>query len=114
MAMPIWLMGPDGDLLYYNEPAESILGASFDESGPMPGDELAERFLTTAWDGSPLSADELPINIALKKRKPAHLPMRIQGLDGIFRKIEVTAFPIIGREGRHLGAVAIFWEAGSE
>jgi hypothetical protein len=40
--------------------------------------------------------------------------MRIQGLDGIWRMIEVTAFPIIGQGDRHLGAVAIFWETESE
>jgi PAS domain-containing protein len=114
LAMPIWLMGPDGELLYYNEPAEPILGRSFDEAGPMPGKELSEMFLTTAGDGSPLNASELPINIALTQRKPAHLPMRIQGLDGIWRMIEVTAFPIIGQGGQNLGAVAIFWESGSE
>jgi hypothetical protein len=31
--------------------------------------------------------------------------------DGVWRKIEVTAFPVEGQGGRHLGAVAIFWEA---
>ncbi len=114
LEMPIWLMGSDGELLYYNEPAEPILGRRFDEAGPMPGEELSTMFLTTAEDGSPIDANDLPINIALTKRRPAHLPMRIQGLDGIWRMIEVTAFPIEGQGGRHLGAVAIFWETDSE
>ncbi len=114
LEMPIWLMGSDGELLYYNEPAEPILGRRFDEAGPMPGEELSAMFLTTAEDGSPIDASELPINIALTKRRPAHLPMRIRGLDGIWRMIEVTAFPIKGQGGRHLGAVAIFWEIESE
>ena len=114
MAMPIWVMGLDSELLYCNEAAEKILGASFDEVGPMPGKELAERFFTTTEDGLPLDTNELPINIALTKQKPAYLPMRIQGLDGILRMIEVTAFPIMGQGGQHLGAVAIFWETENE
>lgn len=114
LEMPIWLMGSDGELLFYNEPAEPILGRRFDEAGPMPGEELSAMFLTTAEDGSPIDASDLPINIALTKSRPAHLPMRIRGLDGIWRMIEVTAFPIKGQEGRHLGAVAIFWETESE
>ena len=114
MVMPIWFMGPDGELLYYNEPAEPILGRRFDEAGPMQSEELSKMFSTTAEDGSPIDASDLPINIALTKRRPAHRPMRIQGLDGIWRKIEVTAFPIEGLGDRHLGAVAIFWEAESE
>lgn len=111
LATPIWLMGPGGELLYYNEPAAVILGRRFDEVGEMPGEELADLFQTRNEDGSPLSATDLPINIALAERRPAHLAMRIQGLDDAWRKIEVTAFPIVGQGGRHLGAVAIFWEA---
>jgi PAS domain-containing protein len=111
LAMPVWLMGENGDLLYYNEPAEPILGCRFDEAGEMPGEVLAKMFQTTAEDGSPLDADDLPINTAIRKRRPAHRWMRIQGLDAVWRKIEVTAFPIEGQKGRHLGAVAIFWEA---
>lgn len=111
LAMPIWLMGENGDLLYYNEPAEPILGRRFQEAGEMVGEELAAMFQTTAEDGSPLDADDLPINIALRERRPAHRWMRIRGLDAVWRRIEVTAFPVEGQRGRHLGAVAIFWEA---
>ncbi|MCH7578292.1 MAG: PAS domain-containing protein [Chloroflexi bacterium] len=111
LAMPIWLMAENGDLLFYNEPAESVLGRRFDEAGEMPGAELAAMFQTTAEDGSPLEANDLPVNIALTERRPAHRRMRIRGLDGAWRKIEVTAFPVEGQGGRHLGAVAIFWEA---
>ena len=108
---PVWIMGPDGNLLYYNEAAEPVLGRPFDEAGEMPGEWLASMFQTVAPDGSPLTADELPINIALTKRRPAHRPMKMKGLDGAWRMIEVTAFPIEGVGKRHLGAVAIFWES---
>ena len=114
MAMPIWVMDLNGDLLYFNEAAEPILGQSFDEADPIKAEELSEKFFTTDEDGLPLESSELPINIALTKRKPAHRPMRIQGLDGILRMIEVTAFPIMGHGGEHLGAIAIFWESESE
>jgi PAS domain S-box-containing protein len=114
LAMPIWLMGPGGDLLFYNEPAEPILGRRFEEAGEMPGEVLATMFQTTAEDGSRLEAEDLPINIALGERRPAHLWFRIRGLDGVWRRIEVTAFPIEGQGGRNLGAVAIFWEANDK
>lgn len=113
LAMPIWLMGSDGELLYYNEPAERILGRRFEEAREMPGEELAAMFQTTDEDGSPLDAESLPINIALTKRRPAHRPIRICGLDGVWRRIVITAFPIEGYGGRHLGAVALFWESES-
>lgn len=111
LAVPVWVVGENGDLLYYNEPAEAVVGRRYDEAGEMPGEELASIFKTTAEDGSPLESDSLPINIALRERRPAYLRLRIQGLDGVWRVIEATAFPLEGQGGRHLGAVAFFWEA---
>jgi PAS domain-containing protein len=113
LATPMWLMGADGNLLYYNEGAERLLGRRFDEAGEILGTELATLFRTTAEDGSEIPAHELPINVALNQGRPAHRPMRIRGLDGIWRKIEVTAFPVIGQGGSQLGAVAVFWEAAN-
>jgi len=110
LAVPVWVMGENGDLLYYNESAESVLGRRFDEAGEMPGEELASIFQTTAEDGSPLQSAELPINIALLKRRPAHLRLRLRGLDGFWRLVDAAAFPIKGQGGRQLGAMAIFWE----
>lgn len=111
LAVPVWVVAENGDLLYYNEAAEAVLGRRYDEAGEMPGEELASIFKTTAEDGSPLEADSLPINIALRERRPAYLRLRIHGLDGIWRVIEATAFPLEGQGGRHLGAAAFFWEA---
>ena len=110
LAVPVWVMGENGDLLYYNESAETVLGRRFDEAGEMPGEELASIFQTTAEDGSPIPSEELPINIALLKRRPAHLRHRFRGLDGFWRLVDAAAFPIEGQGGRHLGAMAIFWE----
>ena len=110
LAVPVWVMGENGHLSYYNEPAETVLGRRFDEAGEMPAEELATIFQTTSEDGSRLNSESLPINIALLERRPAHLRLRIRGLDGQWRLVDVSAFPIEGQGGRHLGAVAIFWE----
>ena len=36
LAVPIFLVDPEGNLLYYNEPAERLLGRRYDETGEMP------------------------------------------------------------------------------
>jgi len=36
LAMPIFLVDPSGDLLFYNEPAEALLGHRYEETGEMP------------------------------------------------------------------------------
>jgi PAS domain-containing protein len=110
MAIPIWVTGVNGELLFYNEPAEALLGRRYDEVDEMMVDELSDIFEIRADDGSPLPAEEIPLGIALGKRRPAHGRVQYRALDGIWRHIDVTAFPIEGQGGRLLGAVALFWE----
>jgi len=107
-------MSAEGDLLYYNEAAEPLLGRRYDEAGEMPLAELAAIFKTTDTDGSPLAAEQLPLAVALSEQRPAHRHVLFQGLDGLRRSVEVTAFPLRGQGGRHLGVVAFFWEGIQE
>ena len=110
LAMPIFIVDPVGNLLFYNEPAELILGRRFEETGEMPADEWATAFMPTDDLANPIPPESLPLMIALSERRPAHLRLWIRGLDGSRRHIEVTAFPIIGQAKQFLGALAIFWE----
>jgi len=110
LAMPIFIVNPDGDLIFYNEPAETILGTRYTETGAMPATEWSTVFHPMDRERSLLPPDELPLMIALSKRHPAHKIFWIEGLDGVLREIEVTAFPMVGQADRFLGAIAIFWE----
>jgi PAS domain-containing protein len=113
LAMPVFIVDEEGDLLFYNEPAETILGRRFDETGEMPREEWSITFKPTDANGVLIPPEGLPLVIALNERRPAHRSFWIRGLDGVLRYIEVTAFPLIGQSDRNLGAVAIFWEAGN-
>jgi hypothetical protein len=110
LAMPIFIVNPAGDLIFYNEPAEVILGTRYNETGNMAATEWSTVFQPVNQEGIPLPPDELPLIIALTQRCPAHSNFWIQGLDGRLREIEVTAFPLIGQADRFLGGIAIFWE----
>jgi PAS domain-containing protein len=110
LAMPIFIVNPDGDLIFYNEPAELILGQSYNETGMMPANEWSTIFQPFDSEGNPLPSEELPLIIALREHHPAHKLFNIHGKDGVIREIEVTAFPLIGQADRFLGALAIFWE----
>ena len=111
LATPIFVVDPAGDLVFYNEPAERLLGSRFDETGMMPFAQWATIFTPTDRDGAPIPPDALPLAIAVQQRRPAQGDMWIQGLDGERRALTVTAIPLQGQWGDHLGAAAIFWEA---
>jgi PAS domain-containing protein len=107
LAMPIMLFDPDGNLLFYNEPAEAIIGRRFDETGEIPLAEWYAMIEPTAEDGSPLPLETRPLVIALHTREAAHRAFWLRMPDGSRRRVESTAFPLEGQGGRNLGAVAI-------
>jgi len=110
LAMPIIIVDSSRTLLFYNEPAERILGMRFEETGEVPADEWMTTTLVTDEGGTPLAPEMRPLMIAVTERRPTHGDMWLQGLDHVHRHIEITAFPLIGQAERHLGAMAIFWE----
>ena len=110
LSLPIWMMDEAGNLVYYNEPAERLLGIEFDEVGPVHADQLGDMFRLTDLDGSPLPDLELPVVYALAKRAPANRDVRFCGMDGIWRDVSVSAIPIEGQGSRFLGVFATFWE----
>jgi PAS domain-containing protein len=111
LAMPIMLFDPDGNLLYYNEPAETIVGRRFDETGEMSLEEWYALFELSGENGSPVPMQARPLVVALQKRQAAHSALWLRKADGTRSRLEATAFPLEGQGQRHLGAVVIFWEA---
>jgi PAS domain-containing protein len=110
LSVPILIVDPQGDLLFFNEPAESILGRRFDETGVIRRGEWSTLFQPTNDDGSPVPRHEQPLFIATEQRRPAYRRSWIRGLDGVNRQIEGIAFPLRGVGDRFLGALGVFWE----
>ena len=113
LVMPIFLVDPSGTLVYFNEPAEQILGVRFDEIGEMLASEWTTRWKPSDADGAPLVPERQPLTIALEQSRPAHGELWIQGSDGRRRHIHATAIPLVTVSDRLLGAAAIFWEEPS-
>ena len=114
LALPIFIVDPHGNLLFFNEPAEAVLGLRFGDTGILPASEWSTMFEPVDKDGNLIAPEEIPLMIAMMHGHPAHKGFWIKGLDGKMRQIEITAFPIIGQSGHTSGAVAIFWEVPSE
>jgi hypothetical protein len=110
LSVPVFLVDPSGNLLFYNEPAEVVLGRRFEETGSMCAEEWSSAFKPFDEDGQPIPPDNLPLRITLSKQRPSYRRLLIQGLDGHRHHIEVASIPITGLQGEFLGAAALFWE----
>src|SRR6476661_1148570 len=85
LAVPIFIVDPEGTLLFYNEPAEPILGRRYAETGEMPAEVWTADFHPTDQDGNPMPPEALPLMQALAERRPARGAFGIRGLDGVCR-----------------------------
>jgi PAS domain-containing protein len=114
LATAMFITDAAGRLVYYNEPAEVLLGRTFAEAGEMPAEEWPELFAVRFLDGRPMALEQMPEGIALLERRAAHGAYRITSLDGRDRAFEVTAFPLFARETEFEGTVILFWEQSED
>lgn len=114
LATPMLVADAAGDLVFYNEAAEVILGRTFGEAGEMPAEAWASLFDVEQLDGSPMALADMPAGKALLEREPAHGTFRITGLDGRKRRISATALPLFAHRDELVGVVALFWEPAAE
>lgn len=110
LALPVWLSDERGDLLFFNEPAEKLLGRRFDDVGDVSLDDARRVLAFRDAEGNALAPDQTPLLVALRERRPVHRLVRMSALDGHDHEIEVTAFPLVGGGGHLIGGVAMFWE----
>jgi PAS domain-containing protein len=112
LATPMLVTDAEGTLVFYNEPAEEVLGRSFAEAGEMTAQQWAHLFRTEDLDGRPIQLEDMPAGRAFTERRPAHGRLRITGLDDSRRTISVTAFPLLAHARELVGIVTIFWQDG--
>ncbi|MEX2204676.1 MAG: PAS domain-containing protein [Myxococcota bacterium] len=113
LTMPIVLVDPRGDLVYFNEAAADVLGRRFEDTGAIVRGEWSTVFRPANADGSLIKREELPLFVATEQRRPSHRAGWVRGLDGVARSFEGIAFPLVGQGARMLGAVGIFWDPGA-
>jgi len=109
--VPVLVVDTAGTVVFYNEPAERILGVRFEETGRI-GQEEADRLVELSLDpeAGPEEAKR-PLITALQERRPIHVRRwLLRRGDRVRLHVELTAFPVIDQDERVLGAVAMFWE----
>jgi PAS domain-containing protein len=114
LAVPMLLLDPAGNVVFYNEAAERLVGRRFEETGAIPREEWVSVFTPVSETGAIIPFETLPLAIAMRERRASHLAFRFRNLAGQERRIEETAFPLEGQGGRFVGAVAMIWEGGGQ
>lgn len=109
--VPVLVVDTTGTVIFYNEPAERVLGVRFEETGRIDREE-AERLVELSYDSTAGPEDlERPLDTALQQRRPVHARRwLLRRADRVRLQVELTAFPIIDHEERLLGAMVMFWE----
>ena len=110
MEVPTLIADDSGEWLFFNEPAERLLGQRFDDVGAIDTEEGNRAFHVRDEHGNDLPAEQAPLTVAMRELRPVHRRVRIRGFDGEDRQIEVTAYPLVGAGGHLIGGVAMFWE----
>ena len=110
LAMPILLVDTEGTLIYYNEPAEAILDLRFEETGEIAAAEWTARFALADEERIPIATEDRPLMRALSERRPSSRDVWMRCGHRDWRRMSITAFPLIGEAAQFLGAQMIFWE----
>lgn len=110
LATAVFLVDAEGRLIYFNEPAERLLGQPFIEGYGMTPEDHAQLLQPRDDKGNLVPIMETPLGIAITGREPGHARLTIHAADGVTRPIETTAFPLLAHKNEPVGAIAVFWE----
>jgi PAS domain-containing protein len=113
VATPMLLVDEVGDLVFFNEPAEAILGRPYAEA-QMSRADLAKMFKPVDEAGQPVPIQNLPLSQAIRTGTATHGSLTIEAVDGTRRDLDVMGIPLLARVGQPVGGLAIFWERSGE
>ena len=103
-----FIVDPDGVIVFFNESASELVGAKFEEVGPLSRDEWNSRFGPFDEFGQLLPTSDLPLSVALRDGLPANGRFSLRtGSEGTI-EVEVSALPLVTALGFE-GAIVVFW-----
>ena len=113
VASPMLLVDPEGNLVFFNEAAEKLLGRPYAEA-QMSRAELAKTFKPVDDAGKPIPLQDLPLAHAFRSGIPSHGHLRIEAVDGQVRDLEAIGLPLFAQKDQLVGGIAVFWERAEE
>lgn len=108
---PIAIVDTEGNLVFFNEAAEHILGLKFTETGEMSAETWGTIFSQQDDHGTPIPPEELGLTISFTQLRPVYQQLYLKGLyTNTIKHIEAFSMPIINPLDQVLGAIVFFPE----
>ena len=109
LATAVFLLDPEGTIIYYNEAGERLTGRPFIEGAGLRIDQWMMDRRPRDEEGHELSIQDLPLGTTMLKQEPAHgiLTFRTEG--GVDRRIETASFPLFAHTEDFVGTISIVW-----
>jgi PAS domain-containing protein len=106
------LLDPDGQIVFFNDAAGTLIGQRFEEVGPLSREQWATRYGPFDEFGDVVPTDGMPVTKALREGLPATDRVTVR-LNDEPVDIEVSALPLANAHGLQ-GAVVAFWPVRAE
>jgi PAS domain-containing protein len=115
ISTPALLVGREGEIMFYNDAAGSLLGRRFEETGKLAASEWTAEFGPFDPEGNPIPFEQLSLTHILRHNRPAHSSFHIRSIKGTIHHIIASGVLIVGGDGFQ-GAIVFFWpqEEGEE
>jgi PAS domain-containing protein len=113
LATAMLVADAEGEIVFFNEPAERILGRPYAET-QMTTTDLARAFRPVDEAGEPVPLADLPLATAFRTGIPSRGGFWIEAADGHRRYLEVVGVPLFAQVDRLVGGLAVFWERAGE
>jgi PAS domain-containing protein len=110
ITVPAWLADADGNLVFFNEAAELLIGRTFADAGPMPASEWIETFNIRDRNDSTLKLEEVPGWVALQEHRPQTGHVKFTAQDGKDHFVSTAAIPLSDTPEHFEGVLIVFWE----
>jgi PAS domain-containing protein len=110
MATATMLFDTQGNLIFYNEPAEAIFNARFDETGEIKVDDLLSVVSVSDEHRQPLAPEARPGRVARLERRPITRTIWMSCNGSAWRRLQATAVPIVGEQDELHGVMQFFWD----
>ncbi|HKN81683.1 MAG TPA: PAS domain-containing protein [Actinomycetota bacterium] len=109
LATAVFLLDPEGTIIYYNEAGERLTGRTFIEGAGETIDEWMTRTHPRDAEGLELPVQDLPLGTAMLKHEPAHGIVIFTTTDGVDRMIETATFPLFAHTEDFVGSFTLCW-----